>query len=189
MTGPRRCVRHRKDGQQCGLNASKGATVCWKHGANAPQIRKNAIVRAEIESWRLGESTDDPGETLLRLLTQSRIRADRYADELEALVAESPNLRDALVGETWVATEHGETYKAGEYIRGLAQLEAIERDRCANFARIALAAGLAERTVRIAERQGELVAALLRSAFAAAELSPDQEERAYAAVRRLSITG
>jgi hypothetical protein len=34
---------------------------------------------------------------------------------------------------------------------GLAQLEAQERDRCAGFAAKAVAAGLAERTVRIAE--------------------------------------
>jgi hypothetical protein len=37
------------------------------------------------------------------------------------------------------------------------QLEAKERDRCANFASKAVAVGLAERTVRIAERQGQLI--------------------------------
>src|SRR4029434_8069392 len=37
------------------------------------------------------------------------------------------------------------------------QLEAKGRDRCANFASKAAAAGLAERTVRIAERQGQLM--------------------------------
>jgi hypothetical protein len=44
-------------------------------------------------------------------------------------------------------------YVTGEAIRGLADLEAKERERCANFATKAIAAGLAERTVRIAERQ------------------------------------
>ena len=37
-----------------------------------------------------------------------------------------------------------------------ADLEAKERDRCANLASKAVAASLAERTVRIAERQGQL---------------------------------
>ena len=44
------------------------------------------------------------------------------------------------------------TANTGEAIRGLADLEAKERERCANFASKAVAAGLAERTVRIAER-------------------------------------
>jgi hypothetical protein len=32
-----------------------------------------------------------------------------YAQELKALVDESPNLREALVAEIWVATEAGDT--------------------------------------------------------------------------------
>jgi hypothetical protein len=40
---------------------------------------------------------------------------------------------------------------------GLADLEAKERDRCGNFATKAIAAGLAERTVPVAERQGQLM--------------------------------
>lgn len=91
--------------------------------------------------WGLQDATADPGEGLLRLVTQSAARAQRYADELEALVAESPSLREALVADVWVHTDHGESYKAGEYIRVLAKLEAEERDRCANFATKAIAAG------------------------------------------------
>jgi hypothetical protein len=59
--------------------------------------------------------------------------------------------------EQRAATEDGELYKRGEYIRGLAVLEAQERDRCANFATKAVAAGLAERTGCVAYRQGQLM--------------------------------
>jgi hypothetical protein len=90
-----------------------------------------------------------PGEVFLQLVTQSAARAQRYASELEALVDEE-GLAAAMVGEIEIPTKHG-GYKAGEYIRGLAQLEAQERDRCANFATKAVAAGLAERQVRLAE--------------------------------------
>jgi hypothetical protein len=100
-------------------------------------------------SSALGDSHVDPGEVLLRLVTQSAARAQRYASELEALVDEE-GLAAAMVGEIEIPTKHG-GYKAGEYIRGLAQLEAQERDRCANFATKAVAAGLAERQVRRAE--------------------------------------
>jgi hypothetical protein len=85
----------------------------------------------------------------LQLVTQSAARAQRYASELEALVDEE-GLAAAMVGEIEIPTKHG-GYKAGEYIRGLAQLEAQERDRCANFATKAVAGGLAERQVRLAE--------------------------------------
>jgi hypothetical protein len=108
--------------------------------------------------WGLHSHTADPGETLLKLVTQSAERANRYAAELEKLVAATPELRDALVGDAY-----GEFGKQGEYIKGLAVVEAAERDRCANFCRIAIAAGLAERQVRVAERQGALLAELLRS--------------------------
>lgn len=108
--------------------------------------------------WGLGDINVDPGEVLLRLVNQSAIRAERYAIELEALVGESDKLRDALVRQAW-----GEFGPTGEYIRGLAQLEAQERDRCAHLAERAVRAGLAERQVRLAERQGALIASVFRA--------------------------
>jgi hypothetical protein len=59
----------------------------------------------------------------------------------------------ALVGNTYGATKDVGVYVTGEAIRGLADLEAKERERCANFAAKAIAAGLNERMVRLAERQ------------------------------------
>jgi hypothetical protein len=156
-----RCAASAKgSGQRCQLWAKPGALVCWKHGANAPQVAAKAAVRAEVMRWGLHDSTEDPGEILLRLVTQSAERVRRYSAELEELVAEK-TLRHALVG-----TAQGEFGPTGEYIRGLAQLEAQERDRCANFCRLAITAGLAERQVRVAERQGQLLAELLRAVLA-----------------------
>jgi hypothetical protein len=170
-----RCSAHStRTGEQCKKWAVDGATVCLAHGAGAGQVRNKANVRAEVFRWGLGDATVDPGETLLRLVTQSAARAQRYADELEALVEESPSLREALVADIWVQPEHGESYKAGEYLRGLAQLEAQERDRCANVAAKAIAAGLAERQVRLAERQGEQMMAAVTAALGRMSLTPEQ---------------
>jgi hypothetical protein len=63
----------------------------------------------------------DPWEVLLRLVTQSAARAQRYASELEAKVEEAGDLEKAVVGEAW-----GEGGKQGEYIRGPAKLESEE---------------------------------------------------------------
>lgn len=172
----------RQTGKQCRNWAIKSGEVCRKHGGGAPAVRAKAVIRAEVMNWGLGDSHVDPGEVLLRLVTQSAARAQRYASELEQLV-DDEGLAAALVGEIEVPTKHG-GYKAGEYIRGLAQLEAQERDRCAGFATKAVAAGLAERTVRIAERQGHLMVEMVQAALREVDLSPEQASAFKAALAR-----
>jgi hypothetical protein len=88
-----------------------------------------------------------------------------------------------MVDELEIPTKHG-GYKAGEYIRGLAQLEAQERDRCAGFATKAVAASLAERTVRVAERQGQLMVEMVQAALREIDLSPEQASAFKAALAR-----
>ena len=134
------------------------------HGGANPKTAAKAAVRAEVASWTLGQAVDDPGEVLLRLVTQSRIRADRYAtliaEKIEDL-APGMAVKDILTGDTMAATPDGMPVKTGGYIRGLIQLENQERDRLATFATKAIAAGLAERQVRLAERQGALLAQVM----------------------------
>jgi hypothetical protein len=74
-------------------------------------------------------------------------------------------------------------YVTGEAIRGLADLEAKERERCASFASKAVAAGLAERTVRVAERQGQLTVEMVQ-ALGEADLSPEQASAFKVALAR-----
>jgi hypothetical protein len=154
------------------------------HGGSTKHIKAKAAVRAEVFDWGFTDKTVDPGETLLKLVTQSAARAQRYADELEKLVEDSPSLREALVADVWIPTEQGESYKAGEYIRGLAKLEAEERDRCANFATKAIAAGLNERIVRVAEQQGTMLAAIVTAALAEAALPAEMAQRVTTAIAR-----
>jgi hypothetical protein len=45
----------------------------------SPHVASKAAVRAEVWSWGLGDTTVDPGDVLLRLVTQSAARAERYA--------------------------------------------------------------------------------------------------------------
>jgi hypothetical protein len=173
----RECSGRRKNGQKCHAPAIRGGTACWRHTPN-PKARAMAAVRAEVTRWGLGDTTIDPGETLLRLVSQSAARAQRYAAELEDLVVEETSLRKALVGDSFTADTEGRLHKVGEYIRGLAQVEAAERDRCAAFAAKAIAAGLAERQVRLAERQGALIADVLRAVMGDPTLGLSEEQRA-----------
>jgi hypothetical protein len=196
----------KQTGKQCKAKATPGGTVCRWHGGAAGQVKAKAAVRAELLGWGLGDATVDPGEVLLRLVTQSAARAERYAMLLEEAyeaaerlkrsfdagaleIDESKEMAEtaredldrifntggvaALVGNTYGAAKDVGVYVTGEAIRGLADLEAKERERCANFASKAVAAGLAERTVRIAERQGQLMVEMVHAALREVDLSPE----------------
>jgi hypothetical protein len=194
--------------------------VCRFHGGASPHVASKAAVRAGVMSWGLGDSHVDPGEVLLRLVTQSVAPAEMYArllqeafdaaerlkqaheagQNVEALGDENADTAEtarrdldrifntggvaALVGNTYGAAKDVGVYVTGEAIRGLADLEAKERERCANFATKAIAAGLAERTVRVAERQGQLMVEMVQAALREVDLSPEQASAFKAALAR-----
>jgi hypothetical protein len=126
--------------------------------------------------WGLGEVDVDPGKRCSSWWRNPR-RAQRYAEELEQRVAEH-GLHDALVGASLVVDANGKTHQVGEYVRGLTQLEAAERDRCASMCTKAITAGLCERQVRLAERQMVLLAEVLRAVSTDPELALSDAQRA-----------
>lgn len=87
-----------------------------------------------------------------------------------------------LIGNTYAADKDGGVFATGEAIRGLVNLEAQERDRAAGMAAKAIAAGLATRQVELAERQGALVADMVRALFADPELGLSAEQLQHAPV-------
>jgi hypothetical protein len=183
-------------------------------------VKAKAAVRAEVLGWGLGDTNVDPGEVLLRLVTQSAARAERYALLLEEAYEAAERLKQAhdagaeikapgdeladaaetarrdldrifntggvaaLVGNTYGAAKDVGVYVTGEAIRGLADLEAKERERCANFASKAVAAGLMKRQVELAEAQGQLMAKAIRAILDDLQLSAEQREFAPDVVRR-----
>lgn len=81
-------------------------------------------------------------------------------------------------------SDTGALQKVGEYIRGLASLENQERDRAAKYSDLAIRAGLAERQVRLAEKQGALIEQVRTAVFEDIGLSPVQRRAAPDAIRR-----
>lgn len=188
-----RCKGHTRSGDQCKRSAIRGGTVCRVHGGAIPRVKALAAVRAEVESWRIGDAVDDPGEVLLRLITQSRRRADGYAAEIDRKIAdgqaefgEAFTLESIAIGDTMLGQIHGDAVKAGEYVRGIVKLEAEERDRLTSMATKAVAANLEERRVQLAERQANLVAMLLQGVMNDASLgfTVEQRQALPAAIRR-----
>jgi hypothetical protein len=198
VKGPdRRMLRDDNDNvitRPCKNPPVEGTTVCKSHGANAPHVKARAAVVAEVIKWGLGDTTVDPGEILLRLVSQSANRAQLYArllqEQYETAAAGGTSAHglpadvSALIGHKYSTTMDGDRVPVEEAIRGLVQLEAQERDRCASFAAKAVAAGLAERQVRLAERQGELIVQVLRAVFDELDLTDGQREVAPDVIRR-----
>lgn len=212
----------------CERDPIKGGTVCPAHGGKAPRVKAKAAVRAELAAWGLGDSKVDPGEVLLRLVSQSAARAELYSEllreayeaaerlkaahEAEQLFETAERTDDeraavqvarddlkrifnsggvaALVGNTYGDAKGGGIYATGEAIRGLAKLEADERDRCATFAAKAVAAGLAERQVRLAEKQVQVALAAIDAALDAIGVAAgDRGPAKIAAARHLQLVG
>jgi hypothetical protein len=53
-------------------------------------------------------------------------------------------------------------------------LEAAERDRCVRFAKVAHDMGIADREIRLAEGQGQMIAGAISRILDGLELSPSQ---------------
>jgi hypothetical protein len=212
-----------KAGNPCGAPVIPGTRTCKFHGGKSEtRLRAEGNVVVELRRWGLGDAKVDPGEVLLRLVSQSAARVELYAGLLQEAYDAAGQLQDlgaldeilaepevrtsfrgddvlelpehaarqvarqqlrrifltgpvaALIGHTYTSTKDGDVFATGEAIRGLAKLEAEERDRCATFAAKAIAAGLAERQVRLAERQGAEMAGVFRRVLAALGLSAEQ---------------
>jgi hypothetical protein len=117
---PKRCGHyghHRKtDGELCVGSVVKGTTACRKHGGRkvTDLVSKGRIIE-DLRGWGLGDTTADPADLYLRLISQSAQRVDRYArllaDAYEAaeqlrdlgaagqIVLEGPEPRTKFVGE------------------------------------------------------------------------------------------
>jgi len=75
--------------------------------------------------------------------------------------------------------------KAGEYVRGLAKLEAEERDRCASFCTKAVAAGLVQKQTELAQIQGEMLVKSLQAILEKVNLTNEQKAQVKAELRAL----
>ena len=85
----------KQTGQRCKRKAIPGGELCRWHGGAAKQVRARAGVRAEVMAWGLGDSTVDPGEVLLRLVTQSAARAEMYGRLLQEAFDAAERLKEA----------------------------------------------------------------------------------------------
>lgn len=131
------------------------------------QLMTQSFTRAKLYGQLLEEAYEaaerlqgDTGMGELPPSVDSAADRDRAAQDLQRIFTSGGV--SALIGHQYAADKDGGVFATGEAIRGLVQLEAQERDRAAGMAAKAVAAGLATRQVELAERQGQLVADVIR---------------------------
>lgn len=193
-------------GDPCKNWCAPGVKGCRRHTKS--KERDTAALYSALQEWGIqpGEVID-PGEVFLSLIAQSSRRVQRYAELLGTAVMRAAELTAAEDGRKNATTAQGvedvfaqgelagllapqyeldmfgNRIKVGEQIRALTKLEAEERDRLAGWCQKAIAAGLEERRVRMAEQQGAQLAAVIRAFCGELGLTAAQREMIPAALR------
>ena len=157
VTGRWGATCHTSAGNPCNGMPLKGSTVCQAHLRN-PKARANAAMRAAVMPFDPHLPDVDPGMVLLRMLSYASDRQRHYAGLLrrqyEAL-GPDPTLEDEVALATFGT--YAEGGKSGEQVRALVRWEAHWLAETARLAKLALDAGIAERTVRLAAQQVQLM--------------------------------
>lgn len=166
------CHAHNRQGNPCRRTPEPAQTVCRYHGGASPQARAKAAQRlatakAEAEVARLGARRDiHPADALLELVHWTAGEVDYWRTRVVLLAEED---EEAL---TWGTTktktggdDHGTTEEAGPNVAYRMLTDAS--NRLANYCAAALKAGVEERRVRLAEKQGALVADVIRGILTA----------------------
>jgi hypothetical protein len=144
---PRRCQAHRTDGEPCRRWAVRGATVCPTHGGSIARVRAAAGRRIQLAAAERAVATYGLPRDInaLTALTQELARAQGHVVWLNQLIASG-------------AVELVQTTPASVEIPSVwLDLYAKERSHLAAVARACLSAGVEERTVRLVERQAQML--------------------------------
>ena len=170
-----------------------GSPVCRLHGGKAPQVeaaaerrRQEAAAREAVARFGVVADTNAHAQLALLINISAGLVAF-YGWQCQRL---DP---DALVwGDVEARTDaRGTTVIQKGEINTWLRLYNDERKELRQLCRDAIAAGLAEREVRLAESHGALVAEVLREALVLLELNLEQQTRALTVIpdllRRYSV--
>lgn len=182
----------KRHGARCHASAIRGTAACRNHAGKPTSVAKAQGEAVTAWSALSGQPVVSHTEAVLGMLQMSWLRAHLYAGLLDEQVARAQAGPDAggyvrgagdvgtgggLIGHTYGAVKDIGIYASGEAVRGLAQLEAQERDRCVRFAKTAHDMGIAEQQVRLAEQQGELLADAINRILGRLDLTAQQLAR------------
>ncbi|MGC5012561.1 hypothetical protein ACLQ2R_17495 [Streptosporangium sp. DT93] len=172
--------KSKRSHERCHAFAVRGTAACPTHSGTTLEVAK-AKGEALSAAWSAlhAEPSVSATEAVLGMLQMSWARVHLYAGLLRRQVEEAQNAPGpgsgvlgeeaghgaGLIGYSRSANAELGLYATGEAVRGLATLEAQERDRCVRFAKVCHDMGIAEQQVRLAEHQGAMLAAVIRGSL------------------------
>lgn len=176
-----RCHSHNVEGNPCGRRPTRGTTVCFMHGAGAPQVRAAAARRvaeaktnAAVAAFGLPRDID-PQDALLEEVH----RTAGHIAWLGLRIAEFRSDADLIDRE-------------GKDASPLVRIYQSERQHLVRVTKACLDAGVAERQVQLAEGQGRQLAEVISGTIAgvfAELLAAGLEADLLARIRRERIPG
>ena len=156
------CGARKKNGELCRKFAGEGTEhlgvgKCKYHGGNTPTHRTHAVKElAKRQAVEFGVPLPvEPTDALLSMVHLSAGHLSWLKEELAAIEDKT-----SFTGQVLMRAYND------------------ERDRCARTAKLALDAGVAERSVKLAERYGHQLATLIRAVFDDPELALTPAQRA-----------
>ncbi len=157
--------------------------MCPAHGGAAPQVKAAGQRRAAAELVRRATATYglsvevDPRDALLQEVHRTAGHVAWLAERVEAIAAE-----DLVWGKVEeVDLPPGENHDGGLRIKHASapnawlKLYQEERRHLADVCKTAIAAGIEERRVQLAEQQGAMLAWAIRAILADLDLTPAQQ--------------
>lgn len=173
-----RCGAGRRSGGECKQVAGwgtghLGTGRCKLHGGASPNAEvAGAVALARREMAVMGRPLDmEPHEALLECIRiaagEVQYASERIA-ELDASQAVGPVVTTRPRKGEYGMEQHGDVVEEHGQPAVHIWVEVRHRamDRLVNYSKIALSAGVAERQVRIAEQQGQLLAQAIRGILA-----------------------
>lgn len=183
-------LRRDRRGHQCQLAAGwqtdhPGTGRCRYHGgltkqSNTKALRERLIEQAKVDEMIYGSPVEqiDPGEAIMQELARTAGHVQWLFEQLqveEAELVESGESRSKVLKQY---TKLGQTPSV--YI----DLYFRERQHLMQVAKTASSMGIAERSIRLAEEQGRLLANVIQGFITDMELTPEQMVRAPEIMRR-----
>jgi hypothetical protein len=169
-----RCKAHKRGSIKAGTPTPcmgykiPGLQVCYFHGGHTKVAR--AAAARHVALAKAGELLGvpqevDPGQALVDAVHEAAGNVEFLRNQLQAYQLGGGELGRVTAGDQLV-------------INATLQLYNQERDRLADYCRLAIQAGVGERMVRVAERQGAMLAGLVAALLADPTLALTSQQQA-----------
>lgn len=193
----RQCSVVRADGSQCRKVAIKDGTVCTSHGGWAQMKRLNKEklreqLRKFLQSELGAKIKIDPAEALLRSVWEAAGNVVYLRRRIQMLNEHPLGTLDDDGYADMSEALYGPDHLGDLAPHVLLKMYNEERDRLVRYSKIAVDAGIAERAVRLAERQGEMLAQVVNAVLEHPDLQLNAQQRQIGrevASERLRLVG